>query len=92
MKNIFNVYVEMDSQSTCDRMKQLCVDNVLPIWEDEIAFFYDFQIGGLRDKTISVFAYSNEFAVWSELPNNRDTNFKATETEFIELLKQYKNE
>jgi len=82
MKNIFNVYVEMESQEQCDRMKQLCVDNGLPIWEDYSAF--DF----LKDY---VFGYNKtEFFIY-DLMDNWNKQTQVTETEFIELLKQYKD-
>mgnify|MGYP003402789722 FL=1 len=32
MKTIYNTYVVMESQDQCDRIKQLCIDNNLPIW------------------------------------------------------------
>ena len=43
MKTIYNTYVKMKSQEQCDRMKQLCINNNLPIWDDECAFIYDTQ-------------------------------------------------
>jgi len=84
MKNIFNVYVEMESQEQCDRMKQLCVDNGLPIW-----CMFD------KHKTDeSIFFYEGDFWVTDVESNIKDiklNNTQATETEFIELLKQYKD-
>jgi len=84
MKTIFNVYVEMDSQSTCDRMKQLCVDNGLPIWDDEDAFEF-----GVIKNCFRHQEKCNEFWVTS---TGSTYCKKTTETEFIDLLKQYKNE
>jgi len=89
-KTIYNTFVHMESQEQCDRMKQICIDNGLKIWEDAIAFLYDYKIGYSK-KTISIFSYSDiEFAVWEELEKSRDFNFKVTEQEFIELLKTTK--
>jgi len=87
MKTIFNVYVEMDSQATCDRMKQLCVDNGLPILNKKVYDGFEF---------VEYFRYfsfgkasTDRFEIW----NHATIYFtKATETEFIELLKQYKND
>jgi len=85
MKNIFNVYVEMDSQATCDRMKQLCVDNGFPIWNDTAGwYFINTRIFAFDDDCGEFFCYNN-----NTFPTKK---VKVTETEFIELLKQYKNE
>jgi hypothetical protein len=85
-KTIYNVAVLMESQEQCNRMKQLCIDNGLPIWEDEDAFEYDF----LNDPTQNnCFRYSNLykcFAVWW----HDDIDIVVSESEFIELLKQEK--
>jgi len=78
MKTIFDVYVEMDSQATCDRMKQLCVDNKLMYFDTTKSFI----LGDLNHFG----EYRGVFGLWS-LTNKT----KATETEFIELLKQYKD-
>jgi len=77
-KTIYNVAVLMDSQETCDRMKQLCIDNELPIWEDEIAF--------LIQKSDNDFGFGCDcFYVGIGYDKT-----KVTESEFIELLKQEK--
>lgn len=83
-KTIYNTYVVMESKKQCDRMKQLCIDNGLPIWKEYKAFHfsniyknvfhYNFMVTGV----FSVAWYSK-------------TNIKGltqiTEQEFIELLK-----
>jgi hypothetical protein len=82
MKTIYNVAVLMEDQSQCDRMKQLCLDNGLPIWEDEVAFTFF----GIDGNYFSVNYSSKEFAVWNVIvPPNL-----VTESEFIELLKNHK--
>lgn len=80
MKNIFNVYVEMESQEQCDRMKQLCVDNGLKTFESENTF----EFNDLFTKFGYLYGY---FSLWDFY-----NNIEVTETEFIELLKQHKNE
>lgn len=88
MKNIFNVYVVMESQEQCDRMKQVCIDNGLPIWDDEIAFLFDVD-------NINYFSFSLDmnFAVWLTSFKIIDTTtlIQATEKEFLQLLKEYKD-
>lgn len=38
MKTIFNTYIEVESQKQADRLKQVCIDNRLPIWDRKLAF------------------------------------------------------
>jgi len=80
MKTIYNTYVEMQSQEQCDRMKQLCLDNGLNIWDWEYSFKF-------RENLKKVFEYNenaeNFYCNASDIQN--DT--KVTEEEFIELLK-----
>lgn len=79
---IYNVYVEMESQEQCDRMKKLCIDNNLPIWEYEKG--WSIELG-----TIFGCCDDGDFFI---LINNDDMNHqKVTEQEFINLLKQHKN-
>ena len=85
MKTIYNVAVLMDSQETCDRMKQLCIDNGLPICEYKTNFSYNKIKNGFE----LIFRFSDifkSFAVWWE----HDEDIRVTESEFIELLKNHK--
>lgn len=74
---IYEVYVEMQDQAQCNRMKQLCVDNGLPI---EPYFF-------MLNEQWNIFEFTEipfkHFGLWTS--NNNNT--KVTEQEFIELLK-----
>ena len=79
MKTIYNTFVVMQDQSQCDRMKQLCIDNGLPIWDYRDAFKF----------TAEFFGYNNAdgFAVYGTyFPEET----QITEQEFIELLKTTK--
>ena len=80
-KTIFNVYVEMTSQEQCDRMRQVCIDNGLPIWNDEIAF-------ELLDISRFFRCLSEEFFIGASVLKHA----QVSETEFLQLLKEYKNE
>lgn len=79
---IYNTFVLMESQEQCDRMKQLCIDNELPYWNDYIAF-------RMIEKE-NWFEYNNfleEFYITSE--NKKEIKSKktqVTEKEFINLL------
>jgi hypothetical protein len=81
MKTIYNVAVLMDSQETCDRMKQLCLDNGLPIWDDKVGFEYD-----KKYKYFRSVSYVKEFFISCRTFNRT----LVTESEFIELLKNHK--
>lgn len=79
MKTIFNTCVEVTSQEQADRLKQVCIDNGLPIWDCELAFeilplnrFFQHDEDG------------NKFWVSSDIGN-----IKITESEWMELLEQH---
>lgn len=84
--SIYNTYVPMESQEQCDRMKQLCIDNGLPIWEANFAFDFDNAFNN------DIFSFANdtkEFFIYPISGNEKDivNKIKVTEQEFIELLK-----
>ncbi len=81
----------MDSQAMCDRMKQICIENGLPIWEEDLAF----NITTIQ-KEHSLFWFDkseNEFFVVDLLKDELLENYnKVNETEFLQLLKEYNDE
>lgn len=81
-KSIYNVYVVMDNQETCDKMKQLCIDNGLQYWNHESGFNYLKNSGNYFECN-----YGVEFGVYDDIIQNRQ---QVTESEFIELLKTTK--
>jgi hypothetical protein len=89
-KTIFTVAVPMQDQTQCDRMKAVCLENGLPIWEDEIAFILpDFDGGffGFDDKETKG---DDEFFVFEDFKDLKGKT-QVTEAEFMELLKEYKS-
>ena len=82
MKTIFNTSIEVESQEQADRLKQVCIDNGLPYWDDKMAFKKD-------DEYKYFVMYSDEF--WLQCYVMKSFT-KVTETEWMELLKEYKNE
>lgn len=86
MKTIYNTYVVMESQEQCDRMKQLCIDNGLPIWSNKISF----EINSNDRKPVFCFQGADFFVYdyHDYKYSNMQLTFKqVTEQEFIELLK-----
>lgn len=82
-KTIYNVAVLMEDQSQCDRMKQLCLDNGLPIWEVKVAFSF-------RASENNYFVYyDKDFFIRVCAKKTYDKSL-VTESEFIELLKNHK--
>ena len=81
MNSIYNIYVEMESQEQCDRMKQVCVDNGLPIWDDAISFvFFNMNDNLTYSKTDGFFiACSHD-----------ESKTEVTESEFLNILKDEK--
>jgi len=74
----------MESQEQCNRMKQVCVDNGLPIWKDEID----------PDLAFALFDLSKNFK-WNGIEflvgySTENLN-QVTEQEFLQLLKEYKD-
>ena len=79
MKTIYNVYVPIESQEQADRMKQICIDYGLPIWDTDFAFTF------IPIKNIFRFQEKgNEFWITS---TGADNLTQVTESEFLELVK-----
>ncbi len=80
-KTIYNVYVLMESQEQCDRMKQVCIDYGLPYWEFEDAFKFneDGEYFCLCADNINFAIYGN---YWNRKP--------ITIPQFLELLNEKK--
>lgn len=82
-KSIFTVYVPITSQEQADRLKQVCIDYGLPIWDFEDAFKLE------KDcRFFCVDADQLNFAIYGAHHNK----IKVEESEFMELLKQWKDE
>lgn len=93
MKNkltIFNTCVEVTSQEQANRLKQVCIDNGLPIWKDPISFDFNETFGCEFYFTIDPDSESNRYAFVVLFSFENHT--KVTESEWLELLKQYNDE
>jgi hypothetical protein len=82
----------MTSQEQCDRMRQVCIDNGLPIWEVKVAF----ELLKIDKKAVFCFISNEQFYVldfYDFSANSKELRFtQVSETEFLELLKEYKDE
>lgn len=77
MKTIFNTYIEVESQEQADRLKQVCIDN-------ELKVFDDFEFKKLN-RPYKYFEYfDGEFCNWL-YPS--EESIQITEPEWMELLK-----
>lgn len=86
-KSIYNVYVPIDSQEQADRMKQLCLNYGLPLWDDEYAFEY------YGHEKYNLFEFDDkEFYVCTPNESYVESSYRiqVTEEEFIDLLKNEK--
>lgn len=87
---IFNVYVPMQDQAQCDRIKQVCIDNGLPIWDFLDSFEYD------KNFKHNFFNFGNAGKKFIISKLNRLNHFadrpQVTETEFLTLLNEWKKE
>ena len=80
MKTIFNTYIEIESQEQADRLKKVCIDNELDCWPSEDTF--------VLDENYKHFGcYKGYFDIW-----NLSIGYtQVTETEWMQLLKEYKS-
>jgi hypothetical protein len=72
----------MESQEQCDRMKQFCIDNNLPIWCIKEAFdFTEYDIYFSYHKDLQM------YGVWSDFSSEEE---QVTEKEFKKQIKKWK--
>ena len=83
MKTIYNTFIKMSSQNECDEMKQICLDNDLPIGNLESSFELIEEIGYL------FFHYSENSKAFF-IGDNYYNFKKTTKKDFIELIKTTK--
>lgn len=83
MNTIYNTFIKMESQEECDKMKQICIDNELPIGKFQTSFELIKSLGYL------FFHYSENSKVFF-IGDNYYNFKKITKKEFIELIKTTK--
>ncbi len=82
-KTIYNTFIRVTSQEQCDRLKQFCAENGLPIWDSPRAFEFD----GISLEPILEYDFNNDFAIYNNDGATLDKT-EVTEDEWLELLKQ----
>jgi hypothetical protein len=80
----------MTSQEQCDRMRQVCIDNGLPIWKREKSFDYQKKYGNSFYSTIA--PNQKDDVCGFTILFDSEHKHKVSETEFLQLLKEYKDE
>jgi len=79
MLTIYNTTVPVKDQDQADRLKQICIDYGLPIWEDNKSFTFT-----PYKKNYLIFAMDYFYICWVD---TNPTDKIITEQQFIELLK-----
>ena len=79
MLTIYNTTVKVKDQAQADRLKQICIDYKLRIWEDKSAFKYS-----KKEKNYFYFDGTDFSVGWFDLEPFEEI---ITEQQFIELLK-----
>lgn len=80
MLTIYNTTVKVKDQDQADRLKQICIDYGLPIWDNPSAFIYNERYCYFRFQGSGFWISSYAFQQFNPLP-------EITEQQFIELLK-----
>lgn len=84
-KSIYDVYVTVTSQEQADRLKGICLEYGLPIWEAKCAFEF---VSHLQNY-FEFYKLDKEFFVRCTL-ENRSKHKQITESDFIQLAKEFK--
>ena len=89
MKTIYNVYVPIESQEQADRMLALCKEYNFPYWDDEDAFELS-----VSENWFEYYKEDKEFIITcgNTVGETEFGKTKVTEQEFINLLKEMKEE
>ena len=80
MLTIYNTTVKVTSPDQADRLKQICIDYGLPIWDDKDAFYFS-------EKYCFFKFNGSQFWISSKTLQELDPLPEITEQQFIELLK-----
>jgi hypothetical protein len=88
-KSIYDVYVTVTSQEQADRLKGICIEYGLPIWDSSCAFDI------FPDDVNPILSYNGDEFFIIDLSNCESDdlilNFtKITESEFEQLAKEFK--
>jgi hypothetical protein len=85
MKTIYNTFIRVTSQEQCDRLKQVCIDNRLQIWD----FSESFDFEGVNSEPVFTCCSDGDFAIYNDYELTGET--QVTEAEWMQLLVEEKN-
>lgn len=80
-KSIYDVYVTVTSQEQADRLKGICLEYGLPIWNNKDSFLF------INEYNQFSFGYSN---FWIQRKDYVINKTQITESDFIQLAKEFK--
>lgn len=89
MNTIYSVYVYVNSQSQCDRLKQLCIKYDLPCDKSYLSFEFFSQGELISEDYFCFWEKYNSFFIRSIGKSPQGKN-KVTEKEFIDILNKTK--
>lgn len=87
-KSIYDVYVTVTSQEQADRLKGVCLKYGLPIWDSSYAFSVAFPETYFY--YLNYYKDTDQFFVFVDLNNDKPNKTKITESDFIQLAKEFK--
>jgi hypothetical protein len=75
----YNIQIQMTCQADCERMKQICIDNNLPIWDSEKAFYF---VKGINN----YFLYNSDYNFFAVFCLKEKFKEPITIPQFLEIL------
>ena len=82
MKSIYDVYVTVTSQEQADRLKGICLEYGLPIWDMGFDYF---------SSSCNFLTFNNKNKIVAIFSDNLGKT-QITESDFLELAKEFKNQ
>ncbi len=82
-KSIYDVYVTVTSQEQADRLKGICLEYGLPIWDNSLAFKFT------RLQCCFSTHGGEDFFIGGQIPKWMKST-QITESDFIQLAKKFK--
>lgn len=88
-KTIYNTFIRVTSQEQCDRLKQVCIENGLPMWVGDDNFIYHNFLG--NQFYASIDPNKKGYFLGFTVLFNSEHETEVTESEWMQLLAEEKN-